>query len=176
MVLKGVGQWYIRIRKANNDNLLPLKFDPSLLPKILSTSLLVVILNPKEQNLKVSCVDKTDDNTLSNSKASCQKTTSKCMAEWIDEQSEQFVCLALKSSPQMDQLKKIKYTFDLTLSSHIFDALLEHSLTTIVDYRDMPLPQSLEVITYCKLHNLFGHSTSNCNMFRQLIRSAINKG
>jgi hypothetical protein len=50
MVLKGVGQWYIRIRKADNDNVLLLKFNPSLLPTILFTSLLVVILNPKEQN------------------------------------------------------------------------------------------------------------------------------
>ena len=27
---------------------------------------------------------------------------------------------------------------------------------------------------YCKLHNSFDHSTQNCNMFRQIIQSAIN--
>ena len=29
---------------------------------------------------------------------------------------------------------------------------------------------------YCKLHNSFDHSTRNCNMFHQIIQSAINSG
>jgi len=37
-------------------------------------------------------------------------------------------------------------------------------------------PQSLEVKTYCKLHNSFDHNTSDCNLFRQLIQSDISKG
>ena len=29
---------------------------------------------------------------------------------------------------------------------------------------------------YCKLHDSFGHSTQNCNMFCQIVQSAINSG
>jgi len=156
--------------------MLTFKFDPSLLPKFLSTWFVCGNPKSKRRKPKMTCVEKADDNILASSKSSCQETTSKCMAEWICEKSEPFVCPALKPSPQKDRLKKIKYTFDLTLSDHIFDALLEHNLIRIVDHRVMPSPQSLEVETYCKLHNSFDHNTSNCNMFRRLIQSAINKG
>ena len=176
MVSKGIGRCSIRIRKADNSNMLTFKFDPSLLPKFLSTWFVCGNPKSKRRKPKMTCVEKADDNILASSKSSCQETTSKCMAEWICEKSEPFVCPALKPSPQKDRLKKIKYTFDLTLSDHIFDALLEHNLIRIVDHRAMPSPQSLEVETYCKLHNSFDHNTSNCNMFRRLIQSAINKG
>ena len=176
MVSKGIGRCSIRIRKADNSNMLTFKFDPSLLPKFLSTWFVCGNPKSKRRKPKMTCVEKADDNILASSKSSCQETTSKCMAEWICEKSEPFVCPALKPSPQKDRLKKIKYTFDLTLSDHIFDALLEHNLIRIVDHRVMPSPQSLEVETYCKLHNSFDHNTSNCNMFRRLIQSAINKG
>ena len=176
MVSKGIGRCSIRIRKADNSNMLTFKFDPSLLPKFLSTWFVCGNPKSKRRKPKMTCVEKADDNILASSKSSCQETTSKCMAEWICEKSEPFVCPALRPSPQKDRLKKIKYTFDLTLSDHIFDALLEHNLIRIVDHRVMPSPQSLEVETYCKLHNSFDHNTSNCNMFRRLIQSAINKG
>ena len=176
MVSKGIGRCSIRIRKADNSNMLTFKFDPSLLPKFLSTWFVCGNPKSKRRKPKMTCVEKADDNILASSKSSCQETTSKCMAEWICEKSEPFVCPALKLSPQKDRLKKIKYTFDLTLNDHIFDALLEHNLIRIVDHRVMPSPQSLEVETYCKLHNSFDHNTSNCNMFRRLIQSAINKG
>ena len=89
---------------------------------------------------KITCIEKADGITLSNSKAMCGRATSKCKAKWVDEHSEQFVCLALRLSPQKNRLEKIKYTFDLTLSDHIFDALLEHILIRVSDHQLMPPP------------------------------------
>ena len=57
---------------------------------------------------------KSDDDIVTSSKTSDVRSARKGIAEWIDEKSGPFVCLALKPSPQKHQLEKIKYTFDLT--------------------------------------------------------------
>jgi hypothetical protein len=40
----------------------------------------------------------------------------------------------------------------------------------------LPSIQNLEELIYCKWHNSFDYNTSTCNMFHQVIQSAIDKG
>jgi hypothetical protein len=98
------------------------------------------------------------------------------VAEWIDAKSDPFVCLALKPTTQKNQLKKSKYSFDFTFCDHVFDILLENNFIRIVDHNALPSIQNIEELTYCKWHNSYDHNTCNCNMFRHVIQSAIDKG
>ena len=98
------------------------------------------------------------------------------MAEWIDNKSDPFICLALKPTPQKNWLKKSKYTFDFTFCDHIFDILLKNNFIRIIDHNALPYIQNLEELTYCKWHNSSDHNTSDCNVFRRVIQSAIDKG
>ena len=98
------------------------------------------------------------------------------MAEWIDVKSDPFVCLALKPTPQKNLLKKSKYTFDFTFCDHVFDIFLENNFIRINDHNALLSIQNLEELIYCKWHNSSDHNTSNCNVFRRVIQSAIDKG
>ena len=119
---------------------------------------------------------KSDDNVVISSKASDMRSTRKGIAEWINEKSEPFVCSALKPSPQRHRLEKIKYTFDLTLCDELFDILLEQNFIKPFDHKVLMSSLDAKEQDYCKLHNSFNRSTQNCNMFHQIIQSAINSG
>ena len=54
--------------------------------------------------------------------------------------------------------------------------LLKNNFIRIIDHNALPPIQNLEKLTYCKWHNSSGHNTSNCNIFRRVIQSAIDKG
>ena len=77
----------------------------------------------KDAKPRLKNIEEADANIMVNSKTSDKI---KCLAEWIDEKSKPFVCLALKPSPQKNRPKKMKYTFNMTLCDHIFDILLEN--------------------------------------------------
>jgi hypothetical protein len=98
------------------------------------------------------------------------------VAEWIDVKSEPFVCLALKLIPQKNWLRKSKYTFDFTFCDHVFDILLNNDFIRIIDHNGLSSIQNLQKLTYFKWHNSSYHNTSNCNMFCQVIQSAIDNG
>ena len=114
-----------------------------------------------------------DDDVVISSKASDRRSTRKGIAEWINEESEQFICSALKPSPQKHRLEKIKYTFDLTLCDDLFDILLEKNFIKPLDHKVLMSSLDAKELEYCKLHNLFGHGTQNCNIFCQIIQSAL---
>jgi hypothetical protein len=78
------------------------------------------------------------------------KSSCKGVAEWIDVKSDPFICLALKSTPQKNQLKKSKYTFGFTFCDHIFDILLKYNFIRIIDHNALPSIQNLEELTYYK--------------------------
>ena len=59
---------------------------------------------------------------------------------------------------------------------HIFDILLKNNFIRIIDHNALPSIQNLEELTYCKWHNSSDHNTSDCNVFRRVIQSAIDKG
>jgi hypothetical protein len=126
--------------------------------------------------LRLKNIAHADVDFIFNSKTSGKKGSCKGVAEWIDVKSDPFVCLALKPTPQKNRLKKSKYTFDFTFCDHVFDILLENNFIKIIDHNALPSFQNLEELTYCKWHNSFDHNTCNCNMFRRVIQSAIDKG
>jgi hypothetical protein len=79
-------------------------------------------------------------------------------------------------SPQKIWLNKSKYTFDFTFCDHVIDILLNNNFIRLNDHKVLPSIQNLEELTHYKWHDSFDHSTSNCNMFCQVIQSTINKG
>jgi hypothetical protein len=85
-----------------------------------------------------------------NSKASGIGSAKKGMAEWVDEKSEPFICLALKPSPQKHRLDKIKYTFDLTLCDNLFDIFLENNFIKLFDRKVSPSSLELGDQKYCQ--------------------------
>jgi hypothetical protein len=118
-------------------------------------------------------VEEADASTMVNFKTSDKI---KYIAEWIDEKSKPLICLTLKPSPQKNRLKKMKYTFDMTLCDHIFDILLENQYIRITVHQVIPSAKCLEERVYCKRHKSFDHSTNACNIFCQKMQSAIDKG
>jgi hypothetical protein len=125
------------------------------------------------QEIKAETIVKFDANLVINSKATGMGSAKKGIAKWIDEKSEPFVCLALNPSPQKHRLEKIKCTFDLTLCDNLFDIMLENNFIKLFDHTVSPSPPELGDRKYCKWHNSFNHNTSDCNIFRQFIQSAI---
>ena len=109
------------------------------------------------------------------SKLKLHVSNCKGVAEWIDNKSNPFICLALKPTPQKNWLKKSKYTFDFTFCDHIFDIILKNNFIRIIDHNALPSIQNLEELTYCKWHDSFDHNTCNCNIFCRVIQSVIDK-
>jgi hypothetical protein len=75
---------------------------------------------------------KADNSSLSKLRPS--KSSCKAVAEWIDNKSDPFVCLALKLTPQKNRLNKLKYSFDFTFCDHVFDILLKNNFIRIIDH------------------------------------------
>jgi hypothetical protein len=168
-----IDQCTVKIRKTDSSNILAFKFSPSLLQKILSTWIACGHFGIKARKSKVKSNLMVDANVVITSKVS---DPSKGMVEWIDQESKPFDCISLKSFTPKNQLKKIKYTFDLTLCDDIFDILLGHNIIKLSGHKVIPSLQDLEGRVYCKWHNSFDHSTSNCNAFCLVIQSVIVKG
>ena len=59
------------------------------------------------------------------------------------------------------------------MCDQIFDLLLKNNYIRILDHHVKP---SIQGRIYCKLHDSFKHSIEDCNMFRQIVKSAIDKG
>ena len=115
IISDSVAQCIVKIRKADNSNILAFRLAPSSLPKFFSTWFTCGHSGIKYKKPKPKSIVKSDDDIVISSKVSDVRSTRKGIAEWINEKSEPFVCSALKPSPQKHQLEKIKYTFDLTL-------------------------------------------------------------
>jgi hypothetical protein len=166
----------VKIRKADSSNILAFKFSPSLLPKILSPWIACGHSGIKARKSKVKSNLMVDANVVITSKVSDPKDPSKGMVEWIDQESEPFDCISLKPFTPKNRLKKIKYTFDLTLCDDIFDILLWYNIIKLSGHKVIPSLQDLEGRVYCKWHNSFDHSISNCNAFHLVIQLALDKG
>ena len=105
----------MKIRKADNNNILAFKLTPASLPKFFSTWFTCGHSEIKSKKPKPKSIVKSDYDIVISSKASDMRSTRKGIAGWIDDKSEPFICSALKPSPQKRRLEKIKYTFDLTV-------------------------------------------------------------
>ena len=96
-----------------------------------------------------------------------------CIAEWGDSKSEPFICLSPKPFKQQDRLGNKKYTFNSSMCDQIFDLLLKNNYITILDH---PVKPSIQGRMYCRLHDSSKHNFEDCNMFRQIVISSIDKG
>ena len=95
------------------------------------------------------------------------------IAEWEDAKSEPFMCLVPKPFSQEDRVQIWKYTFNSNMCDQIFDLLLRNNYIRNLDHHVEP---SIQRRMYCKLHDLFKHNFEDCNMFLQIVKSAIEKG
>ena len=87
-------------------------------------------------------------------------------------QNEPFICLTPKSFSQQDRLENKKFTFNSSMCDQIFDLLLKNNYITILDHQVKP---SIQGRMYCKLHHSSKHNFEDCNMFRQIVKPAIEK-
>ena len=101
-----ISQCIVKIKKVDHRNTLTFKFSTSSLSKFFSSWCSYGYSGLKSRISKPRFIVKSDANIVFNSKASDMRRTKKGIAEWVDEKSEPFVCLDLKSSPQKHQLEK----------------------------------------------------------------------
>ena len=122
---------------------------------------------------RLESIEDADASMTIYSKASenCYKDQS--IAEWGDVKSEPFGYLTPKPFSQHDRLATKKCTFSLSMCDRIFYILLKTDYIMILDHHVEPPMQGR---IYCKLHDSFEHSIDNCNMFHQIVQSAIDKG
>lgn len=68
------------------------------------------------------------------------------------------------------------YTFDVSKCDEIFDLLLKDGQIIVpLGLKDPPLDQNKKR-GFRKFHNFFGHKTSYCVLFRDLVQKALNEG
>ena len=127
------------------------------------------------RNLKprFNSFEKTDAIMISYQKTSDIECKTHCIAEWGDSKSEPFVCLPPKPFSHQDRLKNKKFTFNSSMCDQIFNLLLTNNYIRILDRHVEP---SIQGRMYCKFHDSFKHNFEDCNMFRQIVKSAIDKG
>ena len=98
VISDSVGQCIVKNRKADNSNTLAFKITPSSLPKIFSKWFTRGHSGIKSKKPKLKSIVESDDDVVISSKASDIRSTRKGIAEWINEESKQFICSALKPS------------------------------------------------------------------------------
>ncbi|KAM1941476.1 hypothetical protein ACFX13_029052 [Malus domestica] len=97
-----------------------------------------------------------------------------------------YICKALteinskevKTRSTTEETAKISrvYTFDIIKAEVIFDQLLSAKIIKLPPGHNIPKAKELKGKTYCKYHNSTKHATNNCVIFRDDIRSWIDKG
>ena len=127
------------------------------------------------RNLKprLKSFEKTDASIVSYLKTSEKECEREFIAEWEGAKSEPFISSTPKPFSQQDRLENKRYTFDSNMCDQIFNFLLKNNYIKILDHH---VKLSIRGRMYCKLHDSFKHSFEDCNMFRQIVKSAIEKG
>jgi len=82
-----IGQCIVKIRKADNSNILAFKLAPSSLPKTFSTWFICGHFGIKGKKPKSKSIVKSDDDIVISFKTSDMRSTRKGIAEWINEKS-----------------------------------------------------------------------------------------
>ena len=59
------------------------------------------------------------------------------------------------------------------MCDQIFDVLLKNNYIRVLDHHVKP---SIQGRMYSKLHDSYKHNFEDCNMFRQIVKSAIHEG
>src|ERR1041385_6311127 len=190
IIARHIGQHVVPFIETDNDLLLQPKFSPLLYLKLISkwVALFVSYLdytwsqlrhmcsnNFRLRNLKsrLNSFEKTDAIVVSYPKVSEMECKTQCIAEWGDSKSELFVCLPPMLFSHKDRLENKRITFDSNMCDRIFDLLLKNDYIRNIDH---DLKPSIQEQMYCKLHDSFKHNFEDCNMFRQIVKSAIDSG
>ncbi|XP_015968526.1 uncharacterized protein LOC107492068 [Arachis duranensis] len=93
-----------------------------------------------------------------------------------------YVCSLLKKLPSSEKSNDSKlksgkkYSFDISKSDHIFDALFKDKQLVLPEGRTLLSVKDLKGKPYCKFHQATSHSTNSCVRFRDLIQEAIMEG
>jgi hypothetical protein len=106
MPLDSTSQCIVKIKKADHKNTLTFKFSTLSLSKFFSSWCTYGYSGFKSKKSRSRAIVKSDAHIVTNFKASGMRSAKKGIAEWVDEKSEPFVCLALKPSPQKHRLEK----------------------------------------------------------------------
>ena len=78
--------------------------------------------------------------------------------------------------PKNDKFVSKTYTFDVTKCHEIFDLLVKEGIMIVPNGLKLPPLEQSQKRGYCKFHGNFGHDTSRCVVFRDLVQKALNKG
>jgi hypothetical protein len=89
------------------------------------------------------------------------------------QQAKSSACSSLQPVHKKQQ-EEVKFTFNVGKCDKIFDELLKNSNIKI--NHTIPSADELKRRAYYKWHNSFSDATSDCNVFRRQIQSAINEG
>ena len=116
--------------------------------------------------------EKSDANIISYPNTSRIGCKTQFIAEWGYSKFEPFVCLTPKPFSHQDQRDNKKYIFNSRMCDQIFDLLLKNNYIRVLDHHVKP---SIQGRMYCKLHDSSKHNFEDCNMFRQIVKSAIDK-
>ena len=190
IVTKHIGQYIVPFKETDSDLLLQPKLFPLLYLKFISNwvALLISYLAYTWSQLRHVCSNyfrfrnlkprlksfgKTDASIVSYLRTSEKECEREFIAEWEDAKSEPFLCLTPKPFSQQDRLENKRYTFDSNMCDQIFDLLLKNNYIRILDHHVKP---SIQGRMYCRLHHSSKHIFEDCNMFRQIVKSAIEKG
>lgn len=75
-----------------------------------------------------------------------------------------------------DKFSKRAYTFDVTKCDKIFDLLVVDGQVLVSPNSKVPPLEQRKKQGFCKYHNLLGHKTSQCFLFRDLVQNSLNEG
>jgi hypothetical protein len=96
-----------------------------------------------------------------------------CVAEWVEKPGDKpILCSFLE--PNGGQREEMRYTFDVSKCDSLFDLLLRGGVTWLTEGHIIPNADILAKKTYCKWHDSYTHTTSECIYFWRQVQSVIN--
>lgn len=72
-----------------------------------------------------------------------------------------------------DKFPKKTYTFDVIKCDNFFDLLVKDGQMIVPPDAKIPPLEQRKNRGFCKYHNFFGHKTSQCFLFKDLMQNAI---
>jgi hypothetical protein len=112
------------------------------------------VVSTKEK-LRVNCVDVA---------FSDEEESEVCVAEWVDAPRDKpLTCMFLRPSP--GKKDRVKFTFDVTKCDKLYDVLLQNKIIHLSEGQIIPPPGQMAKEKYCKWHDIFCHTSNECNYF-----------
>jgi hypothetical protein len=78
--------------------------------------------------------------------------------------------------PKNDRFVSKTYTVDATKCDEILDLLVNEGIMIVPKVLILPPLEQRQKRGYCKFHCNFGHNTSRCVVFRNLVQKALDEG